>query len=59
MGRHIGLADPATKLSFGYVMNKMFSGGANDPLVATYAESALTADQVGYPQHAARPVVHL
>ena len=36
MGGSIGLAEPTAQLSFGYVMNQMDSGGANDLLVATY-----------------------
>jgi CubicO group peptidase (beta-lactamase class C family) len=36
MGGSIGLANPTRRLGFGYVMNQMGSGGANDLLIATY-----------------------
>lgn len=36
MGGSIGLADPATRLGFGYVMNQLPSGGAGALLVALY-----------------------
>ena len=43
MGGSIGLADPTTKVSFGFVMNKMFSGGAEALLPALYAALRATS----------------
>jgi hypothetical protein len=36
MGGSIGLADPSTRLGFGYVMNQMGSNGAAHLLGAIY-----------------------
>lgn len=43
MGGSIGLADPAMKVGFGYVMNKLGTGGAVGLLTATYQAVVATA----------------
>jgi CubicO group peptidase (beta-lactamase class C family) len=40
MGGSIGLADPSRKLGFGFVMNRMNSGGATNLLLALYGALA-------------------
>jgi CubicO group peptidase (beta-lactamase class C family) len=40
MGGSIGLADPANRLGFAYVMNQMGSDGATGLLIATYRSLA-------------------